>query len=73
MPSIAGPIKINSISNGGVFQVGDTLNISPKNNSKTYLGAGGSNTGDFLQTNSVFSLTNTSDPDLVDSNDIANN
>lgn len=67
MPSIAGPIKINSIGSSGVFNVGDALNIAPKSTSKTYAGSGSLNTGDWLQTYNAASSTNTNDPDVFDS------
>lgn len=71
MPSITGPIKINAVS--GVFNVGDTLNIAPKDTSKTYAGSGSFSTGDFLQTNNGFSSTNTLDPDVSDSSNYSGN
>ncbi|MFC4617756.1 spore germination protein [Camelliibacillus cellulosilyticus] len=73
MPSIAGPIKINTVATGGVFHVGDSLNIAPKATSKTFAGSGGFNTGDFLQVNNFWSVTNALDPDVVDTDNIANN
>ncbi|MBM7645248.1 hypothetical protein JOD45_001459 [Scopulibacillus daqui] len=73
MPSIAGPIKINSVGSGAVFHVGDSLNISPKSTSKTYAGSGALNTGDFLQTNNMINSTNTLDSDLADGNNAADN
>lgn len=66
MPSIViSPIKITEVS--GTVNFGDTFQIAPKSTSKTYSGAGGGNTGDFTQTNTLLSLTNTIDPDVVDS------
>jgi spore germination protein PF len=67
MPSIVGPIKINSVS-GGVINFGDSLNIAPKSTAKSNSGSGGGNTGDFQITNNGFSITNTVDPDVADSN-----
>lgn len=72
MPSIAGPIKITNISSGGIFNVGDALNISPKSSSKTFAGSGSFNTGDWLQTYNAASSTNTIDPDLVDTSNTLN-
>lgn len=70
MPAIVGPVKISSVA--GVVQFGDTLNISPKSNSKTNAGSGGLNTGDFINTNNGLSNTNTMDPDLADQTQTAN-
>lgn len=65
MPSIVGPININSIS-GGVINFGDSFNISPTSSSKTNAGSGAFNTGDFIMTNNGISATNTIDPDFND-------
>jgi spore germination protein PF len=64
MPSIVGPITINSAD--GVINFGDSLNISPTSSSKTFAGSGSFNTGDFIMTNNGISATNTIDPDLSD-------
>ncbi|MRH44182.1 spore germination protein [Aquibacillus halophilus] len=65
MPSIVGPIKINSVD-GGVINFGDSFYLSPKSASKTAAGSGSFNTGDFINTNSGLSATNSFDPDAVD-------
>ncbi|UCZ51451.1 spore germination protein [Bacillus shivajii] len=67
MPSIVGgPIKINS--NSGVINFGDTLNISPKEASKSVSGSGAGHTGDFQITNNGININNTLDPDGFDQN-----
>jgi len=71
MPSIVGPIKINSVG-GGVVNFGDTFYLSPKDTSKTNAGSGGFNTGDFINTNTAFSNTTTNDPDMADQTQTAN-
>jgi spore germination protein PF len=74
MPSfIGGPIKITNVSGDGTVNFGDALQIAPKSTSKSHLGSGGGNNGDFMQTNSFISFTNTSDPDVADGNNVANN
>jgi len=74
MPSfIGGFVKITNISSDGTVNFGDALQIAPKGTSKTNTGAGGTNTGDFLQTNTYISFTNTVDPDIADANVKANN
>ncbi|QKY71564.1 spore germination protein [Lentibacillus sp. CBA3610] len=71
MPSIVGPIKINSVD-GGVINFGDSFYLSPKSTSKTSSGSGSFNTGDFLNTNSGVNSTNPVDPDINDQNLSAN-
>ncbi|QOR67493.1 spore germination protein [Cytobacillus suaedae] len=70
MPSVVGPVNINS--NEGVLNLGDSFYISPKGSSKSSLGSGAANTGDFHIVNNVFSATNAIDPDANDSNITAN-
>ncbi|MCT2535605.1 spore germination protein [Aquibacillus koreensis] len=65
MPSIVGPIKINSVG-GGVVNFGDSFYLSPKSASKTAAGSGAFNTGDFINTNNGMNATNAIDPDAVD-------
>ncbi len=74
MPSyIAGSINITSVGSDGTVNFGDTLQIAPKSSTKANTGAGGGNTGDFLQTNTLVSLTNVFDPDIKDANVVGNN
>lgn len=72
MPSIVGGVKINSIGSSGVANFGDVFIVAPKTTSKTFSGAGSFVTGDFPQTNSAVSATNTNDKDISDSNQVAN-
>ncbi|WLD91593.1 spore germination protein [Alkalihalobacillus sp. AL-G] len=73
MPSIIlAPIKISAVSSNGTVNFGDTLYISPKSTSKSASGSGGGNTGDFMLVNNVWNITNTIDPDISDSNNLAN-
>ncbi|MCZ0755379.1 spore germination protein [Anoxybacillus sp. J5B_2022] len=74
MPSfIGGPIKITNVSGDGTVNFGDVLQITPKSTVKSHLGSGGGNNGDFMQTNTFVSFTNTADPDIADANNVANN
>ncbi|EIT84712.1 spore germination protein gerPF-like protein [Fictibacillus macauensis ZFHKF-1] len=69
MPSlIVGPVTISSVAADGIVNFGDALVINPKSASKSYAGAGGGNTGNFLQTGTLISATNTLDTDAFDSN-----
>ncbi|WP_408006280.1 spore germination protein [Pseudalkalibacillus sp. A8] len=73
MPSvILAPIKISAVSSSATVNFGDTLYISPKMTSKSSSGSGGSNTGDFMLVNNFWNFTNTIDPDINDSNNLAN-
>lgn len=65
MPSIVGPLKINSVS-GGTVNFGDAFYIAPKSSSKTNSGSGSNNTGDFINTNNLISSTHPYDQDLFD-------
>ncbi|WP_027963892.1 spore germination protein [Halalkalibacillus halophilus] len=65
MPSIVGPLKLNSVS-GGTVNFGDAFYIAPKSSSKSNTGAGSNNTGQFIQTNSMLSSSNPFDPDFKD-------
>ncbi|WP_248923926.1 spore germination protein [Paenibacillus hamazuiensis] len=74
MPSIvAAPIKIIDVTANSTVNIGDALQITPKSTSKTYTGSGGGNIGDLSVSVSVFSSTNTFDPDAIDSANIADN
>jgi spore germination protein PF len=66
MPAIIlSAINITGVS--GTLTFGDVIQISPKSTSKAHAGSGGANIGDFVQTNTLISNTNTSDPDVFDS------
>ncbi|AQX55862.1 spore germination protein [Priestia flexa] len=71
MPALIGPVSITSVG-GGVVTFGDTFYVSPKSSSKTSTGSGAVNTGNFVNTNTGISGTNTLDPDFADQNNVAN-
>lgn len=73
MPSIVGPFKIDSIGSAGVAQFGDTMQITPKNTSKTYAGQGSFSTGDAHFLFNGISSTFVPDSDLVDATNTGNN
>ncbi len=74
MPAIViGGIKVTNVSGNGTVNMGDVLQIAPKSTTKSNSGAGGGNTGDFLQTNTFCSVTNTVDPDVSDAGVKGNN
>nr|WP_295971198.1 spore germination protein [uncultured Bacillus sp.] len=72
MPAFVGPVQIINIGGGNV-QFGDTLNIAPKNNSKTTSGSGSGNTGGLVVTNSGISCNNHFDTNLIDQPNVGNN
>ncbi|MCP8615540.1 spore germination protein [Salirhabdus salicampi] len=71
MPSMVGPVKINS-NDSGVVNFGDSFYVSPKSTAKTNSGSGSFSTGDFICTNNFISTTNPFDPDFQDSNSAGN-
>jgi spore germination protein PF len=74
MPSvILGAVKVTNVGGNGTINVGDVLQIAPKSTSKTNSGGGGANVGNCLQTNTLLSVTNSFDPDIIDANNKANN
>ncbi len=72
MPAIVGAVKVNSIGNSSIFNIGDVFNIAPMSTAKTFAGAGSFNTGDGLRVNNQQSVTNTYDTDKIDQVQIAN-
>ncbi|MEH7386714.1 spore germination protein [Bacillus sp. JJ1521] len=67
MPAIVGAIKINSIGNSSVMNVGDVFQIAPVSTAKTFAGAGSFNTGNGNRVYNNQSVTNTYDVDTIDS------
>ncbi|MCC3358631.1 spore germination protein [Bacillus sp. REN16] len=61
-----GPIEINS--NEGIIITGNSFYVSPTSSSKTYTGSGSFNTGIYITNHNGVSTSNTSDPDVIDSN-----
>lgn len=66
MPAAVGFVNIVSVGSSAVVQFGDTVQISPSSNSKTYAGSGSFLTGGLTNANNGLSATNTLDPDLQD-------
>ncbi|KYD10593.1 MAG: spore germination protein [Caldibacillus debilis] len=71
MPSIIGSIQIMNVSSG-IVNFGDTLNISPKTNTKSNHGSGSANIGAVIVTNNALSSTGTLDKDVLDQANTAN-
>ncbi|MFK2825531.1 spore germination protein [Bacillus sp. B190/17] len=68
MPAIVGAVKVISIGNSSIFNIGDVYTISPSSTAKTFAGAGSFNTGDGMRVRNEYSSTNTYDTDGADSN-----
>lgn len=73
MPSLVGPINVNSLYSSAVASFGDALILSPKQTGKSYAGSGASSTGDIQTYTNWVNLTNVLDPDGVDEIIIENN
>jgi spore germination protein PA len=73
MPAIVGSIKILSVGPGSIVHIGDSIQLAPQSNSKTFAGAGSFNTGDSVRTFTGMNQTNTFDADFADSNLISAN
>lgn len=72
MPAFVGHVQILSVGGGNV-QFGDTLNVSPKSNSKSNSGSGGGNTGGLVIASNGISATNHIDNNLIDQPNVGNN
>ncbi|MED4533837.1 spore germination protein [Metabacillus fastidiosus] len=71
MPAFVGGVEFTNLSDG-IFSVGDTFILAPKSINKSTFGAGVLNTGDFLYEESLFSISNFYDNDVMDQNQIIN-
>jgi len=72
MPAIVGAVKVNSVGNSSIFNIGDVFAMSPHSTAKTFAGAGSFNTGDGMRINNQQSVTNTYDTDVIDQVNVAN-
>ncbi|KAB7665386.1 spore germination protein [Bacillus sp. B1-b2] len=72
MPAIIGPVQIVN-TGGGIVQFGDSLFISPKENSKSTIGSGTGNSGAFVITNNPLNASNYTDFSGVDQSVTENN
>ncbi|WP_085523592.1 spore germination protein [Tuberibacillus sp. Marseille-P3662] len=68
MPGFVGAVKINTLSGGSVFNIGDTYRVAPSSASKSFAGAGSFNTGDHIHTETNQNQTQTYDSDVFDQN-----
>ena len=72
MPAIIGPVQIVN-TGGGIVQFGDSLFISPKENSKSTIGSGTGNNGAFVITNNPMNSSNYTDASIMDQPTTENN
>jgi spore germination protein PA len=73
MPAWVGAIKVTSVGDSSVVNIGDVYSIAPWSSSKTFAGAGSFLTGDGLTVHNDYSETNTYDLDTNDQNQISLN
>ena len=72
MPAFVGRVQIINVGGGNV-QFGDTLNISPKSNSKSTFRFRRRKYGGFVMSNNGISATNHFDNNLIDQPNVGNN
>ena len=72
MPAVVGFVKFISVGSASIVQFGDTLQVTPSSNSKTYAGSGSFLTGSLTNSNNAVSATNSLDPDLQDNVNVPN-
>jgi len=72
VPTIIGPVQIVNTGDG-IVQFGDSLFISPKENSKATIGSGTGNQGAFVITNNPLNASNYTDGSIVDQPTTGNN
>ncbi|WP_053220388.1 spore germination protein [Virgibacillus senegalensis] len=66
MPAVVGAVKVNSISESSIFNIGDVYAINPYTNSKTFAGGGSFNTGNGIHIQLQNPVTNFQDDDVID-------
>ena len=72
MPAVVGFVKVISVGSASIVQFGDTLQVTPSSNSKTYAGSGSFLTGGLTNSNNAVSATNSLDPDVQDNVNVPN-
>lgn len=68
MPSLVGNVKINSIGNSGILNMGDNIFVTPKSTNRGNTGSGSGATGDCIMINNLANATNVFTPHISDSN-----
>ncbi|SFA82041.1 spore germination protein PA [Lentibacillus halodurans] len=68
MPAKVGAVKVNTIDNASVFNIGDVYSMCPESTAKTYAGGGSFITGDRAYIRLGQSMTYVSDQDKTDQN-----
>lgn len=72
MPAFVGPVTLDLMGSSSIFSVGDAYSLSPKSADKTSVGSGAVNSGDFIEAQNLFNITNFYDGDLFDQTNILN-
>ncbi|MFD1361027.1 spore germination protein [Lentibacillus salinarum] len=68
MPAKVGAVKVNTLDNASVFNIGDVYSMCPESAAKTYAGGGSFITGDGTRLRLGQSMTYVSDKDKADQN-----
>lgn len=70
MPAKVGAVKVLSIGNSSIFNIGDVYAMAPESSNKTFAGGGSFNTGDGITVDLTNSYTNVMDDDAIDQSNI---
>ncbi|MGE8205178.1 spore germination protein [Heyndrickxia sp. NPDC080065] len=71
MPAVVGALQVIRVDQG-VYQLGDSILVSPKSSFTVAVGSGSNNTGKLFIVNNNFNITSTLDTDLLDQPIIGN-
>jgi spore germination protein PF len=71
--TIRGPLQIHNVTTFGIVKFGDSLALTPKNESKASAGPGAFNTGGGVIINTGVSATNYINPNVIDQRIAGNN
>jgi spore germination protein PF len=71
--TIRGPLQIHNVTTYGIVKFGDSMTLTPKNVSKSFVGSGAFNTGGGVLINTAVNATNYIDPSGIDQPIVGNN
>lgn len=66
MPAQVGAVKVITVSQSSIFNIGDVYSMCPESSAKTYAGGGSFNTGDGTEIKLANSRTVVYDKDAID-------
>ena len=73
MPAVVGPVQLGRLFPSGVAGIGDRAFITPQTSSKTIMGSGALNTGNFAYVENQFDITTTYEGAVLEEPTILNN